>query len=141
MADQEDIFTFTVTSPLGHEVFLRERTLMNHVIGDHKASRDMFLNKDNLSKIAQVMENPTFIVDDKNHSTRQNYFDMTTLTISGDLKAMSVKVVTETLPNTQEMKEDIVTMFVTTKGIDDFKGRRVQYDRHNSRQESDWRED
>jgi hypothetical protein len=120
-------YVFSEKDPLGNTVSLKKSTLESHVGGldSHHPERSEFLIPRNQKIIQSVVANPSFILKDKIHENRMNYFDVVALETHSSIKY--VKVVTETVG---ENISEVVTIFPSYSTKNEYFEGRILYDRH-----------
>lgn len=105
---------FTTKDPLGRDVVLQAKTWNNHIVKGHN---EMF-KQDALVK--KVIENPAFILKDKDNEQRDNYFDLCHHPKDGSLSVLKVVVdFNESIGdiNTAYPTKNLLTQATTKRGV------------------------
>ena len=64
-----------VVDPLGNEIYLTEENFQYHIIGKH-TSKDAVTREQLEKQVKNALQQPRFIVKDKNDATRKVYLDL-----------------------------------------------------------------
>lgn len=119
---------WSVNSPLGNEVILKQSTFDNHIEGEEKRSEKEVANLQSVAKdVKRIVEKPRFIYCDANYdeNKRCRYLDTVFMETSSAIRSLVVIVDTDRTPNevvTWTIKRDL-KQENTTKD-------RILYDSH-----------
>lgn len=100
----------------GDNVILWNNTMEHHIFGQDKSheSRSYLGNDNNLKMIQRTLEDPMYVLQDKNHSNRRNYIRSVQMQNESGTKPQFLFLVTEP-SSKEEGASDIVTIMPKSK--------------------------
>ena len=92
--NEEASVRWSVTDPLGNEVFLNEDRFTRHLIGDHEA-KDALNRSLVENQVQKSIAAPRFIINDQNYEGRRKYLDLVDVPEGEGIKIKTLTIVVE----------------------------------------------